>query len=577
MSNQLEYTAAVTGFDKVDRALQSQANGLQAVSVAAGKYDAALKKTNASSNQATTSLGNLSRVVQDAPFGFIAISNNINPLLESFQRLKDETGSTGSALKALAGSLIGGGGLGLAISAVTSLLTVFALNNRGAGDEVKAHKTKVDEAAQAQNEYADAVKAASAAIVGQQQNISDLNRTLSDTSNLYNEVTASVVNAAVAQFLATQKDGTVQKLIEAQVKLAQDELKKSKPFFDVPEFNPDFFSKDTAKRNIAELKAQLATINNAVKDLGLEDLFKRIFNPKAKSEEDKKKLTVENVLKELGEQIDFFNKKELVLNISQIEEKKSALKSALDKLLKDLKLDPFNPVVQNLVNGFDQLDRIPGLNGLELRTKIREKLQLDALQPPIEIKIPVLPQIELKNPPKYVKDFTEEVATFFRESAEQIAAGFGETLGNALTGNASIGDFFEGIFRVIAGGLKKLGKAVIVGAELIKKIKEYLAFKPQLALVAGIALIAVGTALENALSKQAFATGTRFAPGGLALVGERGPELMSVPRGAQITPAAQTANLLGGMGGAFIAETRVAGSDLLLVLKRAEKSYSRTA
>lgn len=43
-----------------------------------------------------------------------------------------------------------------------------------------------------------------------------------------------------------------------------------------------------------------------------------------------------------------------------------------------------------------------------------------------------------------------------------------------------------------------------------------------------------------------FAGGTNFAPGGLAIVGEEGPELMNVPRGAQIMPADQTARMLGG-------------------------------
>ncbi len=40
----------------------------------------------------------------------------------------------------------------------------------------------------------------------------------------------------------------------------------------------------------------------------------------------------------------------------------------------------------------------------------------------------------------------------------------------------------------------------------------------------------VGTALGT------FAGGTDFAPGGMALIGERGPEIMNVPRGAQIIP-----------------------------------------
>lgn len=73
-----------------------------------------------SSNQAAFALNNLGRVAQDAPFGFIGIQNNLNPLLESFQSLKKESGSTGSALKALAGSLIGPAGLGLALSLVSS-------------------------------------------------------------------------------------------------------------------------------------------------------------------------------------------------------------------------------------------------------------------------------------------------------------------------------------------------------------------------------------------------------------------------------------------------------------------------
>lgn len=44
-----------------------------------------------------------------------------------------------------------------------------------------------------------------------------------------------------------------------------------------------------------------------------------------------------------------------------------------------------------------------------------------------------------------------------------------------------------------------------------------------------------------------FANGTNFAPGGLSIVGERGPELMNVPKGSQITPSGRTMSLLSGM------------------------------
>jgi hypothetical protein len=44
-----------------------------------------------------------------------------------------------------------------------------------------------------------------------------------------------------------------------------------------------------------------------------------------------------------------------------------------------------------------------------------------------------------------------------------------------------------------------------------------------------------------------FATGTRSAPGGLAVVGERGPELVNLPRGSRVYNATQTADMVGGV------------------------------
>lgn len=103
--------------------------GLKQTEAELGKVAAASLKTGAAvkagSNQAANALTNLGRVAQDAPFGFIGIQNNLNPLLESFQRLKAESGSTSGALKALAGSMIGPAGLGLALSVASGLLLAF--------------------------------------------------------------------------------------------------------------------------------------------------------------------------------------------------------------------------------------------------------------------------------------------------------------------------------------------------------------------------------------------------------------------------------------------------------------------
>jgi len=59
-----------------------------------------------------------------------------------------------------------------------------------------------------------------------------------------------------------------------------------------------------------------------------------------------------------------------------------------------------------------------------------------------------------------------------------------------------------------------------------------------------------------------FAGGTNFAPGGMSLVGERGPELVNLPRGAKVIPN----NRLGGSGDMLI--TKLTGSQIDIILKR---------
>ncbi len=79
----------------------------------------------------------------------------------------------------------------------------------------------------------------------------------------------------------------------------------------------------------------------------------------------------------------------------------------------------------------------------------------------------------------------------------------------------------------------------------------------------------------NAIKVPGFAQGTNFAPGGMALVGERGPELVSLPRGSQVTPNNRLSGMMGGsnvtVGGTF----RISGPDLLVVLEKAQSQQRR--
>jgi hypothetical protein len=123
---------------------QQAVQNIQQTVTATNSLGTAFQKLPNTSNQATYALSNLSRVAQDAPYGFIGIANNLNPLLESFQRLKVEAGSSSGALKAMAQGLMGPAGIGLALGVASSLLVTFGdkLFQSSAAQKAAAEKTK---------------------------------------------------------------------------------------------------------------------------------------------------------------------------------------------------------------------------------------------------------------------------------------------------------------------------------------------------------------------------------------------------------------------------------------------------
>lgn len=75
---------------------------------------------------ATQSLVNFSRIAQDAPYGIQGIANNLNPMLESFQRLAQTEGGTKKALTAMIDGLAGPAGLGVVLGLVSSAAVLFS-------------------------------------------------------------------------------------------------------------------------------------------------------------------------------------------------------------------------------------------------------------------------------------------------------------------------------------------------------------------------------------------------------------------------------------------------------------------
>lgn len=92
-----------------------------------------------------------------------------------------------------------------------------------------------------------------------------------------------------------------------------------------------------------------------------------------------------------------------------------------------------------------------------------------------------------------------------------------------------------------------------------------------------VAAAAQGAIQLGVIASQKFAAGTRDAPGGLALVGERGPEFVNLPKHSQVFSAGQTATALRGAGQnvTLSGEFRIKGTDLVLVYDREKVKSER--
>lgn len=208
------------------------------------------------------------------------------------------------------------------------------------------------------------------------------------------------------------------------------------------------------------------------------------------------------------------------------------------------------------------------------------------------IKIPISPTLQLtpnaqgnadtlKRIRDLIDSLNKDLTMALKDTITGSLEGFGEGFGNLLSGKG----FGNQIFDMIGSFLQKIGKALIAlgtAGVLVKTIfKDILGFfskNPVLAIGAGIAAIAAGTALKNSIS-GARAAGGPVSAGGTYLVGERGPELFTPNTGGNIVPnhaLNQTgASLAGGMTVRIVGEFRQSGQDLIAAITLANQSKAR--
>jgi hypothetical protein len=179
---------------------------------------------------------------------------------------------------------------------------------------------------------------------------------------------------------------------------------------------------------------------------------------------------------------------------------------------------------------------------------------------------------------RLLKQTNRVIQQEFRNLFENLANTYADAIVSIANGGDPLQTLFNGILLTVSSFMDSFGKAILsVGVALLKLDVALKSLNPFLAIAGGVALIAAAGVARSMAQKGV----TPFADGGivsgptLGLVGEY-PGASTNPE--VIAPLDKLQRLIGGNGsqeGGFIAETRISGRDLAIVLNRYNKDNAR--
>lgn len=531
------------------------------VGAATVKTEAALKKLAPTSSAATQSLVNLSRVAQDAPYGFIGIANNLNPLLESFQRLKASTGSTGGALKALGKELTGAGGLGLALGVASSLLVLFGDRLFGAGKAAK-------DAAENSDKLKKSIDGVFASVAKEATNVASLVAVLKsetetrerrlgaikELQKIQPEIFAGLklegnavvgLDNAYKNYLSNLQNIIAAKIIQARIEQKIEELLKL--------------------QGAAATATEKAFIN-AIKNIN-----------KARVD-----LAQGGDKKALQDAIDLPDKK-VNQQVKDIQRDIDGLFKDLQQFTKSIDVKSVNIKPDNI-----SVDAAEATRLLDLYTKRIQELTTK----PVPVNILIEPVVQspvpgslkaLSNIPTEAQLLGEKTAKVFSKALQEgLTSSFeslGEGIGNLFSGKG----FGSAIVGVIGDLLTQLGKALIAYGAIKAGLDKILGpggilIPGGVAIGLGVAAIAFGQIFKNFKPSGGRAAGGGVAAGQPIWTGERGKEIFVPNTGGRIIPNNQIGAGVGASGGVKVQVSgafRLSGKDLIAAITLATQSNAR--
>jgi hypothetical protein len=521
---------------------------------------------------ATQSLINFSRIAQDAPYGIIGIANNLNPMLESFQRLAKTEGGTKKALQAMAAGLIGPAGVGVALGVVSSLAVTFSKEIKeffkGPTGELEEFRKKLKEVAddiykligQEQTKRTKGILLTEVIVGGnktqQEEALKDLQKLYSNSTAIKNAKLGedkafyqTLVNQAAMQGDAVAKEkNNLAQLDIAYADNIKNEKKRNAELKKITSEKIEGTGFATRRVSVAEQKNRI----NAQYDILGNEIKKNI----AKLEVDTSKQLSTITLTPTPETV----KKGGNKTIDALKEFSDNLKYELSKQLMD---------IETYKKRFEKLDTsyIPfkykqePVKESEFTRNLRTKFA-DSSQNSIgKVVKPVVNKFDLEE--KAIKKLTDSYENFANMLSSNVTNGLmsvWDALEQGTNPLDAIGQMFLNIAKSIA--------AAIIQATIFEAL---LTAFPELK-----AIFRASGALQSAFGfSGARATGGITNGPSMALVGEAGPEaiipLSKLSGMLNTTFNAGAMNGGGGMsGGSFV----LRGNDLVLALQRSNSSLN---
>ncbi len=199
------YADLKKSINEVNTTVQKSSNTFQ------GSTEKMTESVKSFAKASQNSLTALSLTLQDLPFGFIGIQNNLPGIIQGFGQMSQEAKTGASVMSQLKGALIGPAGIFLAFSAVTAIVTSLTMKYGSLGAAIDALFTK-------QTKFNEVIVRAG-------ESLKEYNKSLITNNELIGQAGASQAGQALSAraLLASVLDLTK---TEAERKKALDGLKK---------------------------------------------------------------------------------------------------------------------------------------------------------------------------------------------------------------------------------------------------------------------------------------------------------------------------------------------------------------